>query len=112
MHQRQDCVDCRKLSPETETNYTLISARHGWRLRREQLPDGTLVVEWRCPACWREFKASGGEAVPSSRRIGGKPTSGTHATAQPQPEDTPTFVEPRKRRGKTSSPPARQRRRS
>jgi hypothetical protein len=53
---RQTCVGCGKQSPETETNYTLISAQFGWRLTRYKSPDGGLVVEWRCPTCWREYK--------------------------------------------------------
>jgi hypothetical protein len=53
---RQTCVGCGKKSPETETNYTLISAQFGWRLTRYTGPDGALVVQWRCPNCWRDFK--------------------------------------------------------
>jgi len=56
MRDRQTCVGCGKKSPETETNYTLISAQFGWRLTRYKSADGTLVVEWRCPSCWREYK--------------------------------------------------------
>jgi DNA-directed RNA polymerase subunit RPC12/RpoP len=52
----QTCVTCGKRAPETETNYTLISAQFGWRLTRFKGPDGSLVLEWRCPTCWREFK--------------------------------------------------------
>jgi hypothetical protein len=57
-HQRQTCSDCGKRSPETETNYTLISSAFGWRLSKE--PNGTLepLVKWRCPECWKKFKAS------------------------------------------------------
>ena len=44
------------LSPETETNYTLISSQFGWRLTRSRLPDGSFNIEWRCPACWKEHK--------------------------------------------------------
>ena len=56
MRDRQTCVGCGKKSPETETNYTLISAQFGWRLTRYKSADGALVVEWRCPTCWRDFK--------------------------------------------------------
>ena len=52
------CVACGKTSPQTETDYTLISARHGWRLSRERSPDGTVAVEWRCPDCWVQHKAT------------------------------------------------------
>jgi len=60
---QQTCVDCKAQSPKTNTNFTLISARFGWRLRRERLPDNRVVIEWRCPGCWQKFKsarASGG----------------------------------------------------
>ncbi|RYG63990.1 hypothetical protein EON77_20260, partial [bacterium] len=57
MRDREVCVDCRRLSPETETNYTLISAQFGWRLSRTRLPDGTIDVAWRCPSCWTTHKA-------------------------------------------------------
>ncbi len=53
---RHRCVDCDKLSPETDTNYTLISARHGWRLTRGADAAGRTVVEWRCPQCWEKHK--------------------------------------------------------
>jgi hypothetical protein len=57
MGDQQNCVDCGASSPATETNYTLISARHGWRLTRAERPDGTRLVEWRCPVCWQLQKA-------------------------------------------------------
>ncbi len=56
----QVCVDCSKRSPETDTNYTLISAQHGWRLHRVRRADGSFDMEWRCPDCWRRFKAENG----------------------------------------------------
>jgi DNA-directed RNA polymerase subunit RPC12/RpoP len=52
------CSDCGAESPEVETNYTLISARHGWRLTRAFLPDGKIRMEWRCPTCWVRFKST------------------------------------------------------
>jgi hypothetical protein len=53
------CVGCGKSAPKTETNYTLISPKYGWRLSREKLPNGSYRAEWRCPNCWREKKISG-----------------------------------------------------
>lgn len=50
------CVDCGKNPPPTETNYTLISARHGWRLTRAPDRDGQRVMEWRCPDCWQAYR--------------------------------------------------------
>jgi hypothetical protein len=55
-HYRHRCVDCGALSPETETNYTLISSQHGWRLSRASDPLGNPVMEWRCPRCWARHK--------------------------------------------------------
>ena len=46
------CVDCGKKAPATDTNYTLISSRHGWRLTRGADKAGQRVMEWRCPSCW------------------------------------------------------------
>ncbi|HEX8795098.1 MAG TPA: hypothetical protein VF765_29325 [Polyangiaceae bacterium] len=75
MRDRQTCVGCGKKSPETETNYTLISAQFGWRLTRYKNPDGTLVVEWRCPTCWREYKRARTSLAPEPSS--GPPSSGT-----------------------------------
>jgi len=50
------CVDCRTTSPLTETNYTLISARHGWRLTLATDATGARVMEWRCPTCWARYR--------------------------------------------------------
>ncbi len=50
------CVDCRASAPETDTNYTLISSQHGWRLTRDQSPDRPGVMVWRCPECWQRHK--------------------------------------------------------
>ncbi len=68
MRGRQNCVDCGKASPETETNYTLISAECGWRLTRIQSPSG-LVIHWRCPLCWRTFKDAQAARKPASGRL-------------------------------------------
>ena len=46
------CFDCGLLSPHIETNYTLISSKHGWRLVRRISEQGHSIIEWRCPKCW------------------------------------------------------------
>ena len=61
------CVDCGKHAPPTDTNYTLISQRYGWRLLRERLANNDYRVEWRCPECWRAYKEARG-GPPSSAR--------------------------------------------
>lgn len=53
----RECVDCKTRSPETQTNYTLISSRHGWRLTRNFDREGNKVMEWRCPTCWTRYKS-------------------------------------------------------
>lgn len=45
------CHDCGKSAPRTETNFTLISARHGWRITFRKV-DGLRLAEWRCADCW------------------------------------------------------------
>jgi hypothetical protein len=57
---RPTCVDCRVVSPDTDTNYTLISARHGWRSIVVTDPTGRRAMEWRCPNCWVRYKAEAG----------------------------------------------------
>jgi hypothetical protein len=64
---RQTCIDCGKVSPETDTNYTLISAQFGWRLSRRRAPGGDFVVEWRCAECWRDHKKKHGDAAAEPR---------------------------------------------
>ena len=58
----QTCVRCGKSPPETNTDYTLISAQFGWRLTRARRDDGVNILEWRCPECWLEHK----KAMPPS----------------------------------------------
>lgn len=53
---RNVCIDCGKLSPATQTNYTLISSQHGWRLTLGTDSIGRRVMEWRCPKCWAKRK--------------------------------------------------------
>lgn len=68
------CVDCQKTAPEDAGDYTLISARFGWRLYRRKLDESNFKFEWRCPSCWAKFKAvQDAEAPPSSRREDGEP---------------------------------------
>jgi hypothetical protein len=54
---RHRCADCGTLSPKTDTNFTLISARYGWRLiRGVDGTSGRSRVEWRCPRCWEAYR--------------------------------------------------------
>jgi hypothetical protein len=52
------CVDCGVAAPETDTAYTLISARFGWRLQYAVDAAGRRLPEWRCGECYRRAKAA------------------------------------------------------
>jgi hypothetical protein len=52
------CVDCGAIAPETDTAYTLIGARFGWRLRYVPDETGRRVQQWRCLTCYRRDKAA------------------------------------------------------
>jgi len=47
------CDDCRLTAPPTRSAHTLISARHGWRVTRSELLNGSFSLTWFCPDCWK-----------------------------------------------------------
>ncbi len=94
----QTCVACGKQAPETETNYTLISAQFGWRLTRYKRDDGTLVLEWRCPNCWREFKRARTPAQPGRGAAGESRAPGP--STMPPESEAPPPVAPRRPPGR------------
>src|SRR5689334_10921552 len=101
MPDRQTCIDCGALSPETETNYTLISSQFGWRLSRTRMPDGTFVVEWRCPSCWKEFKQRKLAAEEARRGVYPSPVPApstrplpSFKSQPPPPSEPPRFQRP------------------
>jgi hypothetical protein len=53
---RHVCHGCGVTAPDVATDFTLVSVRHGWRLLRRKEGD-TIVLEWRCRACWAEMHA-------------------------------------------------------
>jgi hypothetical protein len=53
MNSRHQCVDCSLLAPAMPEGESLVTPQIGWRLSRKRTPEGTVVVEWRCPACWK-----------------------------------------------------------
>jgi hypothetical protein len=55
---RRQCEVCKKWSPPTKTQHTLISTKLGWRLSRHTMPDGKVRVEWRCPECHAKTRTS------------------------------------------------------
>jgi hypothetical protein len=56
------CVGCGIVPPPTETNYTLISPQHGWRLLRTFDKNGRKVMQWRCPSCWANYRQKAANA--------------------------------------------------
>lgn len=50
------CVDCGAVAPETDTAYTLIGRRHGWRVIFVVDDQGKRAPEWRCDKCFRRAK--------------------------------------------------------
>ena len=53
---KQHCALCRAASPPSETNYTLISPKHAWRMVVEVDADGRKEPVWYCPKCWEKRK--------------------------------------------------------
>lgn len=49
------CSDCRTTAPQTETAFTLIGPKFGWRLTFQDL-DGERHQVWRCRECWNKHR--------------------------------------------------------
>jgi hypothetical protein len=87
MSDSPSCIDCGARAPETNTNYTLISTSFGWRLSRRKDASGGVVVEWRCPACWKKFKTA---RVTDHKTTGAfAPVSPVGRNAKMSPPSTP-----------------------
>ena len=56
------CMTCGARPPETESAYTLIGGKAGWRLTRSKDENGNVVTQWRCADCWTAWKKSTGGA--------------------------------------------------
>jgi hypothetical protein len=74
MGKSETCVDCKAHSPKLEP-YALMGTEHRWRVTRSKRPDGSLLLEWRCPSCWSVHKQSKPEvatalAAPPRSRAG------------------------------------------
>jgi hypothetical protein len=72
---RQTCCGCGIRPPqisvadgENESSSTLLSTRFGWRVVRSTSPNSRGDVEWRCPACWEEFRERRFNKLASNRR--------------------------------------------
>ena len=73
------CVGCHAIAPDEDTRYTLIG--HGWRAARRDTPDG-IAVDWRCTACWREYKVTR-QATSSGAFIAAKPVGRGRTGSEP-----------------------------
>ncbi len=56
MSVRKFCIDCGAAAPKTETNYTLVGSRHGWRVSIVTDATGRKSSVLRCPSCWAKFR--------------------------------------------------------
>lgn len=79
---RQICVDCRRTAPQTDTDYTLISGKFGWRLHRRKTHEG-WTIDWRCPDCWRAFKKAHEGDPDMPRSVPGRPSSPGFVAVRP-----------------------------
>jgi hypothetical protein len=52
------CVGCRDRVPETHSEDTNFASTTGWRMRIRVDEKGARHPEWRCPDCWKAFKAT------------------------------------------------------
>lgn len=53
---QQLCCVCGAASPITQTNYTLISPKHQWRMELRTVDGGGRAPFWYCPTCWQAMK--------------------------------------------------------
>jgi len=97
----RQCIDCRVIAPKTDTNYTLISSKFGWRLSRRTDANGGLIVEWRCPTCWEKHKAA------KSSSTGSNPPSARRPEIGQPPSSRRPDLPPSSRRPDTPPPPSR-----
>jgi hypothetical protein len=65
------CMTCGAHPPETESAYTLIGGKAGWRLTRTKRDDGSVLTQWRCADCWNAFKKAAPPAAPAPARTAG-----------------------------------------
>ena len=49
------CSVCGVRAPETDSQYTLISSKYGWRLKREKY-ETIYLLNWFCSDCWKKEK--------------------------------------------------------
>lgn len=69
---RQTCCGCGIKPPQTSEgeneSSTLLSTRFGWRVVRSSNAEGRSDVEWRCPACWEDYRSRRFKSMAAGRR--------------------------------------------
>jgi len=89
------CVDCGKAPPPTETAYTLIGSKHGWRLVKRPVDDDAPLLEWWCADCWRKQRLLS-SYPPSSRKMAAAEIAGESSSRIRA--DVPAGTEPAARK--------------
>jgi hypothetical protein len=92
--ERRTCNDCGEKSAEVETNYSLIGK--GWRVTRLRMPDGRITVSWRCPECWRIYKAAQG-ATSGRLRVAARLMDSTPPPSEERRNDAADLAATRRR---------------
>lgn len=70
---QQICSLCREASPITQTNFTLISNKHQWRMELVCGADGHKEPRWYCPECWQKLKQIRVGSAPARPSLGNLP---------------------------------------
>jgi hypothetical protein len=70
---KQCCCGCgikppRNAAGDSEESSTLLSVRFGWRVARRHDTSGHNDIEWRCPACWEDYKSRRSARTGSAQR--------------------------------------------
>jgi hypothetical protein len=83
---QRTCVDCTVISPEVDSQYTLI--KDGWRVVRGQ----DAGSDWRCSSCWAQYKGrpSGAQRIaPAASSSAPPPGSGSLRAVRGRSSDKP-----------------------
>jgi hypothetical protein len=88
---RQVCCVCGATSPITQTNYTLISPKHQWRIELVVGDDGRKEPRWYCPDCWQKLK--------HVRQSAPNPIAAPKRPSEPSPSSPSGTVTTSSRRG-------------
>jgi hypothetical protein len=81
------CVDCKRRSPDIESDHALIGSA-GWRVVQTRASTGGASLVWRCPSCWTTYKErtglpSGAWTIDSKLADGPASVAGTRTRTKP-----------------------------